>query len=154
MAMLASCLGLFLQPDRLPTWGKLPMLVTRFSPRAAFFSLTALLIVSLVFLLPHHTTPIPVELDVDVEPGIRYEGGSLTTPPPTHDAIREYEKNLPQHDLDLPFPEGRTGRYVRFNIQPKGQGWNNILNEWYVSTRMDAAHLADHQRRHTFPGLS
>jgi hypothetical protein len=63
---------------------------------------------------------------------VRYVGGSLTTPPPTHDKIREYEKNLPQHNLDLPFPEGRTGRYVRFNLQPKGQGWNNILNEWCV----------------------
>lgn len=68
-------------------------------------------------------------------PEPRYEGGSLPGPPPTHDAIRTYERILPQHNLDLPFPEGKTGRYVRFNIQPHGQGWNNILNEWYALVR-------------------
>ncbi|KAG6879223.1 hypothetical protein C0992_004284 [Termitomyces sp. T32_za158] len=33
-------------------------------------------------------------------------------PPPTYESLRKWEDNLPQHDLDLPFPEGRTGRYV------------------------------------------
>lgn len=28
---------------------------------------------------------------------------------PTYDEIKEYERRLPQHDLDLAFPEGRNG---------------------------------------------
>lgn len=97
----------------------------RFSPRAAFLSLAVFLVLSLLLLFPHSPAAVL---------WLRQEGGLLTTPRPNHDAIREYERNLPQHNLDLPFPEGRTGRYVRFNIQPKGQGWNNIMNEWYACT--------------------
>ena len=49
--------------------------------------------------------------------------------PPTYKRLREWETNLPQHNLDLPFPEGRTGRYVFFKNQIIGLGWNNELNE-------------------------
>ena len=49
--------------------------------------------------------------------------------PPTYKKLKEWEANLPQHNLDLPFPEGRTGRYVLFKNQIKGLGWNNELNE-------------------------
>ena len=49
--------------------------------------------------------------------------------PPTYKRLKEWESNLPQHDLDLPFPEGRTGRYVLFKNQIQGLGWNNELNE-------------------------
>lgn len=50
-------------------------------------------------------------------------------PPPTYERLRQWEANLPQHNLDLPFPEGRTGRYVRFSNQIAMLGWNNVLNE-------------------------
>jgi hypothetical protein len=56
-------------------------------------------------------------------------GGHLTSDPPTYKKLREYERNLPQHNFSLPFPEGRQGRYVRFSNQIRGLGWNNILNE-------------------------
>jgi len=49
--------------------------------------------------------------------------------PPTYKKLKEWEYNLPQHNLDLPFPEGRTGRYVLFKNQIEGLGWNNELNE-------------------------
>jgi hypothetical protein len=50
-------------------------------------------------------------------------------PPPKYERLRQWEDNLPQHNLDLPFPEGRTGRYVRFSNQIVMLGWNNVLNE-------------------------
>jgi hypothetical protein len=57
-------------------------------------------------------------------------------PPPPHvykkadwTNVRKYEKNLPQHNLNLPLPEGRGGRYVRFTGQIRGLGWNNVLGE-------------------------
>jgi len=53
--------------------------------------------------------------------------------PPTYTALREWEMNLPQHNLDLPFPEGRTGRYVLFSNSRQYQvGWNNKLNDMCV----------------------
>ena len=55
-----------------------------------------------------------------------------TMDPPTWDALREWEENLPQHNPDLPLPEGRHGRYVYFSNQIQGLGWNNQLNEMYV----------------------
>jgi len=50
--------------------------------------------------------------------------------PPEYSNIREWEENLPQHDLDLPYPEGRWGRYVLFsNSRIHLSGWNNKLND-------------------------
>jgi hypothetical protein len=43
--------------------------------------------------------------------------------------VHDREKNLPQHNLNLPLPEGRGGRYVRFSGQIRGLGWNNVLGE-------------------------
>ncbi|KAJ6455412.1 hypothetical protein C8R45DRAFT_1056697 [Mycena sanguinolenta] len=71
----------------------------------------------------------------------------LTTPlklpgPPSHEALRKWEEDLPQHNLDLPFPEGRNGRYVKFSNQMVLVGWNNCLNE-----RLMNAHLAYMSKR-------
>lgn len=49
--------------------------------------------------------------------------------PPRWDELKGWEKNLPQHNIDLPAPEGRDGRYVRFSNQIQYLGWNNLLNE-------------------------
>jgi hypothetical protein len=51
--------------------------------------------------------------------------------PPLYKELYEWEDNLPQHNLDLPLPEGRHGRYLKFSNQIKGLGWNNVLNELY-----------------------
>ncbi|KAJ7838801.1 hypothetical protein B0H14DRAFT_3087046 [Mycena olivaceomarginata] len=62
--------------------------------------------------------------------------------PPSYEALRKWEDELPQHNLDLPFPEGRTGRYVKFSTQMNLVGWNNCLNE-----RLMNAHLAYMSKR-------
>ncbi|KAF8194296.1 hypothetical protein K438DRAFT_1827721 [Mycena galopus ATCC 62051] len=62
--------------------------------------------------------------------------------PPNHDALRKWEDDLPQHNLDLPFPEGKTGRYLKFSNQMNFVGWNNCLNE-----RLMNAHLAYMSKR-------
>lgn len=50
--------------------------------------------------------------------------------PPNYAALREWERRLPQHNPDLPFPEGRSGRYVLFaNSRAHQAGWNNKLND-------------------------
>lgn len=63
-------------------------------------------------------------------PWRRSQGGK--GPLPTYDDIYEMERNLPQHDLALPFPEGKTGRYVKFSNMIYMLGWNNVLSELYV----------------------
>lgn len=50
-------------------------------------------------------------------------------PPANWDKLYKWEDDLPQHNVDLPFPEGKTGRYVYFNNQIQHLGWNNQLNE-------------------------
>ncbi|KAF7357420.1 hypothetical protein MSAN_01338000 [Mycena sanguinolenta] len=62
--------------------------------------------------------------------------------PPSHEVLRKWEEDLPQHNLDLPFPEGRNGRYVKFSNQMVLVGWNNCLNE-----RLMNAHLAYMSKR-------
>ncbi|KAI3621367.1 hypothetical protein WG66_014473 [Moniliophthora roreri] len=57
--------------------------------------------------------------------------------PPTWERLRKWEDELPQHNLELDFPEGKTGRFVRFSNQVKRLGWNNALNEVLMN-----AHLA------------
>jgi hypothetical protein len=56
----------------------------------------------------------------------------LRSAPPTWKDMREYERDLPQHNPNLTFPEGRDGRYVRFPSQNRGFGWNNVLPVLYV----------------------
>ena len=51
------------------------------------------------------------------------------TIPPRYNDLRAAQENLPQHNLSLPYPEGETGRYVKFSSQPNGLGWNNVLAE-------------------------
>jgi hypothetical protein len=60
--------------------------------------------------------------------GRRYTSGP-PFPPSSWETLRKFERELPQQDLSLPYPEGRTGRYVRFTNQVRGLGWNNVLNE-------------------------
>jgi hypothetical protein len=49
--------------------------------------------------------------------------------PPNYLALRQWEAALPQHNLSLPFPEGKSGRYVKFSNQIRWLGWNNCFNE-------------------------
>nr|GAT55548.1 predicted protein [Mycena chlorophos] len=56
---------------------------------------------------------------------------------PAYFFLRQRIASLPQHNLDLPPPEGRNGRYVKFTVENRKVGWNNCLNE-----RLMNAHLA------------
>jgi hypothetical protein len=55
--------------------------------------------------------------------------GSSQYDRPYWEDVREYEKHLPQHNLSLPYPEGRTGRYLHFDLQSEGVGWGNVITE-------------------------
>jgi hypothetical protein len=69
----------------------------------------------------------------------------LNTPPRYLD-LKEIQKNLPQHNLSLPYPEGSTGRYVKFSSQRTRVGWNNVLHEVYVPLKYtcNAVRKLDH----------
>ncbi|KAF8195010.1 hypothetical protein BJ912DRAFT_1021299 [Pholiota molesta] len=56
--------------------------------------------------------------------------------PPTYKQLRQWEMDLPQHNLDLPSPEGRHGKYVYFGNQIRKLGWNNVLNEVLMNTHL------------------
>ncbi|KAG6860179.1 hypothetical protein C0995_014749 [Termitomyces sp. Mi166 len=62
--------------------------------------------------------------------------------PPTWEKLKQWERDLPQHNINLPFPEGKNGRYVKFSNQVKRLGWNNALNEILMNT-----HLAYESKR-------
>ena len=53
--------------------------------------------------------------------------------PPNYRNFRKWIHDLPQHNLSLPFPEGKDGRYVKFSSQVQQLGWNNVLNEVCVA---------------------
>ncbi|KAL0569671.1 hypothetical protein V5O48_012284, partial [Marasmius crinis-equi] len=53
----------------------------------------------------------------------------LPPEPPTWVMLRKWEENLPQHNLTLPYPEGKKGKYVKFSNQIQQLGWNNVLND-------------------------
>jgi hypothetical protein len=59
------------------------------------------------------------------------EDYNLDVPPRYRDLI-ELQRDLPQHNLSLPYPEGETGRYVKFTSQINMLGWNNVFNELCV----------------------
>lgn len=59
----------------------------------------------------------------------KWQGGELIGPGPDYRRFVVAEQSLPQHNLDLPFPEGRTGRYVKFANQMQRIGWNDVLSE-------------------------
>ncbi|KIJ54042.1 hypothetical protein M422DRAFT_154220 [Sphaerobolus stellatus SS14] len=66
----------------------------------------------------------------------------IPLPLPTYVEVLDMERNLPQHSLSLPFPEGKTGRYVKFSNQIYMLGWNNVLAEILL-----CSHLARRSNR-------
>jgi hypothetical protein len=98
-----------LVPTRMP----MPSLSNR---RRQIFIFTPVVLIVLLFLTAPH----------------RHLSSGLEQPP-KYEFLYEWERNLPQHDIDLPYPEGRTGRYVMFRNQIRALGWNNVFNEMCVS---------------------
>ncbi|KAF8303077.1 hypothetical protein DL93DRAFT_2067058 [Clavulina sp. PMI_390] len=56
--------------------------------------------------------------------------------PPLYPKYAEEERLLPQHDKNLPFPEGAHGRFLRFEDQLWGTGLNNQLFEVLLNSEI------------------
>lgn len=134
-------------------------------PRRARGSFCIVILVVLALLYFHvfdlSTGTVPDDLLPFLQDLPPSEGGSH---PPRFYEWHEREKRLPQHDPDLPFPQGREGRYIRFSNQifgacdqlctpatclradassSPGLGWGNAMQEMlfnahlaYLSNRM------------------
>ncbi|GLB38170.1 hypothetical protein LshimejAT787_0500350 [Lyophyllum shimeji] len=122
-------------------WNEKPSSTWRMSGQLAgnrrrhYWVLFVVLIVVL-FLLTHSASVTKTTSQHPADSRLRYEE------PPTLEKLKKWERELPQHNLDLPFPEGKTGRYVKFSNQVKRLGWNNALNELLMNT-----HLAYESKR-------
>ncbi|KAH8119774.1 hypothetical protein DFH11DRAFT_1685277 [Phellopilus nigrolimitatus] len=56
--------------------------------------------------------------------------------PPTFDRFYQLERDYPQHDVTLPFPEGENGRFIWISNQHFGLGWNNVFQALYMNSHM------------------
>ncbi|KAK7053527.1 hypothetical protein R3P38DRAFT_2850795 [Favolaschia claudopus] len=115
-----------------------PPAFLRFRPRPRHL----LLLVALGFVIlvveraanPRFRHKLRVNFNYYVADGGRWRASSG---PPKYVSLRKWEASLPQHNLSLPFPEGKSGRYVKFSNQAGWLGWNNCFNEILMN-----AHLA------------
>ncbi|KAH9936916.1 hypothetical protein B0H21DRAFT_698938 [Amylocystis lapponica] len=64
----------------------------------------------------------------DVVADIRVLVGNAERPP-LFESYHENEVLLPQHNPDLPFPEGRDGKYLYWPDHIFEVGWNNVMQE-------------------------
>ncbi|KAK7054400.1 hypothetical protein VNI00_003594 [Paramarasmius palmivorus] len=120
----------------------------RSTRRFQFLALTVVCFFVVIFLTTSSSYSGPTAIFNAVQKGLGFEPdadlyeGSVEPErrppePPTWERLRKWEDELPQHNLELPFPEGKNGRFVRFSNQVKQLGWNNVLNEVLMN-----AHLA------------
>lgn len=100
--------------------------------RRQYWIVIVVVIVIFVVLASHNPTTLTTtfngEKNAPAKPKTHWEK------PPTLAKLKQWERDLPQHNLNLPFPEGRSGRYVKFSNQVKRLGWNNAFNEMCVSS--------------------
>lgn len=88
--------------------------------RGHFFALLILATLAFVFHYSYYSdsyftsTPIPDDLLEFLSGLPKPEGGRR---PPRFYEWHDREKLLPQHNPNLPYPQGREGRYVRFTNQ-------------------------------------
>ncbi|OCH92998.1 hypothetical protein OBBRIDRAFT_790721 [Obba rivulosa] len=102
----------------------------RLSRRYARLALVGLLsLLSFAFLHsfnpipPAHVHPLNVTLDEEVH-----------ALPPLYEAWHARELALPQHNVDLPFPEGRDGRYLWMPNHVHASGWGNAMQELLLNS--------------------
>lgn len=69
-------------------------------------------------------------LDIDIEEWLPLSRNRL---PPLYPKYRQNELALPQHNPDLPLPEGRHGKYIWMSEHVYGSGWGNALQEHFVN---------------------
>ncbi|KAJ7104183.1 hypothetical protein B0H15DRAFT_13023 [Mycena belliarum] len=110
----------------------------RILDRRSYAPLLALLLLVLAsgFLFsnrrPDELPPLPVLSAESESPA-----SVLRSPgPPTYAKLWAWEQALPQHSLDMPYPEGKEGRYVRYSNMARRLGFNNILNEVLMNTHL------------------
>ncbi|KAL5526196.1 hypothetical protein ACEPAG_7535 [Sanghuangporus baumii] len=56
--------------------------------------------------------------------------------PPTYGRIREYERRLPQHNLSLPFPEGKDGMFLRFSGYTWKSSFSDVLQDLVLMSHL------------------
>ncbi|KAI0964553.1 hypothetical protein AcW1_001345 [Taiwanofungus camphoratus] len=54
--------------------------------------------------------------------------------PPLYGQYHEQEMLLPQHNPDLPYPEGREGKYIWFPNHVHASGWGNAMQELLLNS--------------------
>ncbi|KAI5118047.1 hypothetical protein M0805_005895 [Coniferiporia weirii] len=67
---------------------------------------------------------------------IKYGSVEPSVLPPNFERFYEIERNYPQHNASLPFPEGENGRYMWVSNQHWGLGWNNIFGPLYMMSHV------------------
>ncbi|KIK49046.1 hypothetical protein CY34DRAFT_797425 [Suillus luteus UH-Slu-Lm8-n1] len=109
----------------------LPLNNTDTSSRPSRFSLTrrctrlltALILISLfLFFSRFNTTTVPPWLQEQA----LAEKHKL---PPLYEEYHDFERSLPQHNLSLPFPEGRDAKFFWAANHVTSSGWGNAMQE-------------------------
>ncbi|KAJ3575873.1 hypothetical protein NP233_g813 [Leucocoprinus birnbaumii] len=128
---LASLLGMMVHWQDPPAgemkWCTPTQSVSYHISRPKKLLLVSVVIALLLPLLLHLSFRYPKPLTFKLIPS--NEVDTNTDYPPSYGRLRSWEGSLPQHNLSLPYPEGRNGRFVRFSVQIQQLGWNNCLNE-------------------------
>ncbi len=77
-------------------------LLTRRYARVLLLGLVVLSVIALFF----HSDTIKESLPFPISP--------MSNMPPIYEQYHEYERNLPQHDLSLPPPDGKHAKFIYF----------------------------------------
>ncbi|KAG9309925.1 hypothetical protein JVU11DRAFT_9957 [Chiua virens] len=64
-----------------------------------------------------------------IEPFEDEDDAAEHTLPPLYEAYHDYERHLPQHNLSLPFPEGRDAKFFWVPNHVTASGWGNVMQE-------------------------
>ena len=105
-----------------------------------------LVLASIAFFSHYHyfsTTPITEDILVFLD-GLPQPKGGIN--PPRFYEWHDREKSLPQHDLNLPYPQGREGRYIRFTNQVTGT-FSFIALRRYCVNASHETDLADYRMK-------
>jgi hypothetical protein len=112
-------------PVTVDSFRPLSFVLRRFhGPLFVLFVLGAIV---LLFQLNHFSSSTQNDLLVFLQDLLQPEGWY----PPRFYEWHVQEKQLPQHDPDLPYPQGREGRYIRFSNHVWGafRSWRQVSHE-------------------------
>jgi hypothetical protein len=68
-----------------------------------------------------------------------------------YEAYHDYERHLPQHNLSLPFPEGRDAKFFWAANHVTSSGWGNAMQELVMNAAL--AHATRRAYVHVFMPL-